>query len=80
MNATDEDSEVLGNITFEVFPADSLFSVTTLLSGGGQLIVEGELDRETDDTYTITILARDGGKTTHLSPNTHTHTHTHTHM
>ncbi len=61
MNATDIDSEAFSNVSYEVFPESMLFSVTTLESGEGEVRVEGLLDREALDRYTITILARDGG-------------------
>ena len=44
-----------------MFPANELFSVTKLESGEGEVRVEGILDREALDEYTITIIARDGG-------------------
>lgn len=61
MNASDIDSGDFGNVSYEVFPASSLFSVTKLASGEGAVSVNGLLDRETLDEYSITILARDGG-------------------
>lgn len=61
VNATDADSEAFGNVSYEVFPESSLFSVTKLDSGEGEVRVEGLIDRETIDRYMITILARDGG-------------------
>lgn len=50
-----------GNVSYEVFPANELFSVTKLESGEGEVRVEGTLDREILDEYSITIIARDGG-------------------
>ncbi len=61
VNATDIDSEEFGNVSYEVFPESSLFSVSRLYSGEGEIRVEGLLDRETVNQYTITLLARDGG-------------------
>ena len=69
VNATDIDSGAFGNVSYEVFPESSLFSVRKLYSGEGEITVEGVLDREAVDQYTITLLARDGGKcTTSQSP------------
>lgn len=44
-----------------MFPENDLFVVMKLESGEGEVRVQGMLDRETMDEYTITILARDGG-------------------
>jgi hypothetical protein len=44
-----------------VFPASDLFSVYKLATGEGEISVNGIIDRETQDDYSITILARDGG-------------------
>ncbi len=49
-------------MSYEVFPANDLFSVTKLEYSEGAVTVDGVLDREMVDEYTITILARDGGK------------------
>lgn len=49
-----------------MFPASNLFSVTKLATGEGEVTVNGILDRETLDAYSITILARDGGKITSI--------------
>ncbi len=63
--ATDSDSSALGSISFAIFPENPLFSITTYNNGDdryeGILSVEGELDRESVDEYTLTLLARDGG-------------------
>lgn len=69
MNATDRDSGSFGNVAFEVFPASDLFAVTNLYTGVGEIFVNGILDREALDQYTITILARDGGKVVSISTN-----------
>ena len=61
MNASDIDSEEFGNVSYQVFPANDLFSVSKLERGEGVVSVNGMLDRETLDQYSITILARDGG-------------------
>lgn len=61
VNASDIDSGEFGDVSYEVFPANSLFSVYKLAGGEGAVSVNGVLDRETLDTYSITILARDGG-------------------
>ena len=61
MNAIDVDSGEFGNVSYEVFPINDLFSVTKLENGDGEVRVEGVLDRETTEEYRITIIARDGG-------------------
>ena len=61
MNASDIDSGEFGNVSYEVFPANDLFSVIKLENGDGEVRVEGVLDRETTEEYNITIIARDGG-------------------
>ena len=55
------DSGEFGNVSYEVFPANDLFSVIKLETGYGEVRVEGVLDRETTEEYNITIIARDGG-------------------
>ena len=61
VNAIDIDSGEFGYVSYEVFPANDLFSVTKLENGDGEVRVEGVLDRETTEEYNITIIARDGG-------------------
>ena len=53
---------MFGNVSYDVFPENPLFSVITVEGGEGEMYVVGELDREMVDEHTITILARDGGK------------------
>lgn len=64
MNAIDNDSGEFGNVSYEVFPANELFSVTKPENGEGEVRVEGILDREDTEGYDITIIARDGGDCT----------------
>lgn len=61
MNASDIDSGLFGNVSYDVFPDNPLFSVVTAEGGEGEVFVVGELDREMVAEHTITILARDGG-------------------
>lgn len=70
VNATDIDSAEFGNVSYVIFPENPFFSVTKLDSGEGEVRAEGELDRELEDSYTITILARDGGQNIHTFKST----------
>ena len=62
MSATDDDSGPLGTVEYDIFPFNELFSVDFV---SGAVSVVGDVDRETQLSHVITILARDGGK--HLS-------------
>lgn len=57
--AMDDDSDVLGRIQYDIFPANPLFAVH---NSSGWVSVVGDVDRETQTSHSITILARDGGK------------------
>ena len=62
VNSSDPDSGLFGQVTYEVFPASSLFNITTLPDGSGEVRIRGVIDRETSSGQTITLLVRDGGK------------------
>ena len=57
--ASDDDSGLLGTVTYAIVPPSDKFSINTEL---GEILVVGELDRETTDFYRITVTATDGGK------------------
>ena len=59
VSASDRDSGVFGEVRYQVFPEDGIFFVEPVT---GLVVAEGELDRETQDSYLITIVARDGGE------------------
>lgn len=59
--ATDEDSSLLGAVSYAIVPPSSQFSINTI-NGIGQVLVVAALDREVTDLYRITIVATDGGK------------------
>ena len=61
VNSSDIDSGDFGEVTYEVFPQNSLFTITTLPDGSGEVRVLGMLDRETTSEQTITLIVRDGG-------------------
>ena len=52
----------MGAVNYTISPATDIFVINTLSNGFGQIIVVNVLDRETRDFYTITVVARDGGK------------------
>ena len=63
-----------GIVTMSVFFAEPVFSIDNVT---GVISLFSPLDRESNDLFTLTILARDQGVPTSLSASvSHTHTHT----
>lgn len=67
------DSTEFGSVSYAVFPENDLFTVSKLATGEGEVRVQGVLDRETVDEYSITILARDGGAAECVGIDMHTY-------
>ena len=60
----DEDSDTLGEVTFDLLLPDedgSLWNIENIGNGRGRLVAIGNLDRESVTDYIVRILARDGG-------------------
>ena len=57
VTASDEDSAAYGEITFSLVTSSVPF---TIEPSTGELLVNGNLDRETTDSYDLTIQAKDG--------------------
>ena len=57
MSASDADSGAYGEITFSLTTSSVPFSIDP---NTGELLVDGNLDREATDSYDLTIQARDG--------------------
>lgn len=62
LQATDEDSDSFGKVTYSITSGDS--NVFYINNTSGDLFVSGFTDRETTDSYTLTVTGRDGGMTT----------------
>ncbi|XP_067672062.1 protocadherin Fat 4-like [Haliotis asinina] len=60
VTATDSDAGVNGMVTYTLTTATDIF---ILDPASGQLRLNGSLDRETQATYVLTVMAKDGGST-----------------
>lgn len=62
--ADDDDFGIFGDVTFNLLlpgQDSDLWQVQTISNGRGQLFAVGYLDRESVDSYVVTVQARDGG-------------------
>ena len=59
LEANDTDSGDFGTVTYSLAGGNSVFWINPT---SGDLYVTGYLDREAIDSYTLTVIASDGGK------------------
>ena len=60
LEATDEDSGELGNVTYTILSGDD-DGVFDIGFTSGELYVTEDVDREVRDSFTLTVMAQDGG-------------------